>query len=334
MPIKPGVYTDYTLSQVTTTSSSMVVGIAACGGDVSGVKRITSLAQAKNFFAESEPIVAYIKAFFAHANSTIYAVSVSDGDYQGAFELLLAEDITLLCTDCTDTETLQALTKTLTPLAASGKAVVVTAGAATAAQAVQTAVAVNSERLCLTAPAVTDGGVVNVAPAILAGFVAASTLADNLNGALTATAYRTPTSYDDDTLTELMNAGVCVFQQSGSFSELLRGMTTKTYDENGNPDRRFQNISVVFVADSVVRTVQQLLKEKLLENSNGTVTLDSVLALLVCSLEDFVASELLTAYDTPVLWLDEDDLSVCHVSLSFTVRQGIYQVYLHAYVTV
>lgn len=332
--IKPGVYTSYTLSQTTSTTSSIVAGIVASGSDTD-VQQVTSYAQAKALFGEeSSVLLAYLKAFFAHASGVVYAMGVST-DYQTAFTTMLGYPISLLCTDCADSDCIATLADTLVTNADKGDAVVAVIGCSDADAAAAVANAYNCERICLTCPAIVDSDAVDVAPAVLAGLIVdADDVTDNLNGALASTLYHADQTLDDDTLVALMAAGVCVFQPCGNLTELLRGMTTKTSDEDGNADTRFRNLSVVLIADQVVTQVRTLLEEKLLANSNSATTLDAVLSLIVCTLEDFVEADALTSYETPLVTLDEEDASICHVSLSFTVRQGIYQVYLNAMVSV
>lgn len=334
--IRPGVYTSYSLIPTKSAMSRAVIGVAAAGSEVPGVQKVTSFLQAKAMFGTTQTaLLAFLKAIFAHAEVSVYAVSVLNNQYHTAFEALLQQPISLLCTDCADTPSLTKLALTLQQAAASGHAVVGIAGSTQATPAKALAATLNCERLCLTVPALVDDADTNVAPAVLAGMIAdADDQTNNLNGAITAVSYHAATAFPDTTLRELMDSGLCVFQQSGSFTELLRGMTTKTKDENGNPDKRFQNLSVILIADQVVTDVRNILTEKLLGSGNGRVTLDSVLALIICTLEEHVVDGALTAYDTPILELDEQDRSICHVSLSFLVRQGIYQVYLHAVVSI
>lgn len=336
-PIRPGVYTSYTLISSNTGMSGVTIGLAAAGPAVHGMQCIRSFQQAKAVFGESDTsLLQSLKAIFAHARTEVYAISVPSGDYEAAHTALLQKPVSVLCTDCTDQSVLTVLATDLRLRAESGQAVIGIAGAETASAAKTLAKALNCERFCLAAPAVSFGtAAVNVGPAVLAGMIARTDdYTDNLNGATAEIPYTVSTAFSDDTLRELMDAGICLFQQSGSVAELLRGMTTKTTDSSGNPDRRFHNLSVTLIADRVVSDVRTLLTQKLLGSGNGQVTLDAVLALIVCTLEEYRISGALTAYDTPLIELDEQDRTLCHVSLSFTVRQGIYQVYLHAMVNV
>ncbi len=328
---RSGVFTSYSLVASPSQTNRVVVGVLVAG-QVTPMQEIASLTQAKTIFGDGL-VAAVCNAIFAHGAATIQVLQTDD--YPTGLSTLLAKTPSVIVTDCTDTETLQQLTAHLETQSKKGKTAILLTTVADSTEAKDLASAVNNARCCVATPAILSPQGYAVTAAILAGIIATSMAGDvQLNGALVAPSYQVTTLFSDQQLQELFAAGVCVFQQVGATAELMRGLTTKTTDETGQTDVRFRNLAVVLIADRVVSAVQTLLQEKLLHNSGGKVTLDAVLSLIVCLLEEFVATGQLTSYQQPLLYTAEEDVTVCHVELSFGVRQGIYQVYLHAVVTV
>ena len=341
--MRPGVYASYTVTAVSAKNKGRAVTVAAKSPKgTTPVQKVTSFSEAKALFGAAEEgndLMQWMQAVYDNGSPVVYAKSMEDSGaaaYQSALEELLETEAYVVCWDKSDSALAEYAAERLAQLAERGTLKLAVCRGETENEAVTMAKAVNSARVCLTYPKMTWGSMTaDVAPAVLAAQIAGcEDLGGNLNGALVQGDVQVVNVSSEDSVNALIRSGVCVFEQNGSFAELIRGVTTATMDEQGNADATFRNLSVTMIADVVMEELRALLQTRLLQAKGSKAALDSIASLVVCQLSDLEDQGLLSGYEMPAVYLSEEDSTVCMVEVQFTVLQGIQQVVLNAQIMV
>lgn len=337
--MRPGIYTDYTITPAFSKNRGQSIGIAArVKHAVEGIQTITSLSQAQRIFGEEaldNPMMQLIGAVYEATAPTIYAVGVTedtDEAYLGAVDSLFQSRAYLLTTD---RKSLPVYQKIREKLRESGEklAVLPTIPDTPPDELAQE---LNCERICVTYPPVKKNRFTEDFSAI--GLTALISDRNGEPGSFNGAAYSQncvlTEEPEEEEVETYLRSGVCVLETSGGSVTLIRGVTTRTHDEAGEPETSYRNLGVILTVDTVLPQLQETLRQKLDLTQNSLVGLNSILSLTVSRLEDFVDAGLLSGYDMPRITLDPDDASVCIVEIGFTVAQGISSIYLTAQITV
>jgi hypothetical protein len=337
--MRPGVYTEYTVTPVFSQSAGKSIGIVAVSDSVpEGIQTVTSLSQASRVFgavSETNLMMQLIQCVYSITTPIIYAVAISEDteeNYRQGLDLLRTSGAYLILCGKKSLECYEYVKTMLS----DGLEKIAVLGILPDMEAKTLANQLNCERICLTCPQVTEtSGQTDLAPAILAAFISQSSNASsNLNGSSVSGNYMISEQFDNETVEQMLTSGVCVFEQDSGVPELIRGMTTRTLDDEGNEDYTYRNLSVIRVLDTVIPSLRDALKG-ILDSSRGDQTgLNSILSLTVCKLDNFLDEGLIASYEMPVVSLDETDKSVCIVEVAFVISQGISSIYLTAHISV
>lgn len=342
--MRPGIYTSYTVSAYGTGVSDRGLGIAGTSQITqTSVQKITSLGQAEELFgteAGGSSLTRLIRAALENGAGNLYAVSAASADeagYEQAVEKLLeTEGVYTVCTPWESQELEEFLTGTLDRLEQEGKerlAVLGTGG--TPEQAAAQAVRINHKRICLAYPKVTGGGEENLSPVLLGSMICREHLpASNLNGEMAQGEFAFSQTLTREQEETLMKSGVCLLEPMAGTAMLVRGLTTHTKSSSGLNDRTYRNISSVLILDQVVPALRDRLQGLLGTADNSPVSLDSIQSMTASRLEDFREQGLISSYQTPNVYLKQEDQTACVVEADFTVRQGLNQIYLAARISI
>ena len=158
--MRPGIYTDYTLTPLFSGRRGRPVGIAAkTPAACEGIQVIESLSQAKRIFgeeSEANRMMQLIAAVYACTSPVIYAVGVqedTDAAYQEALDLLCASGAAVITLDRKSQPVYQYLKG---KLPGAGEKLGVVAGIPETDPA-ELANALNCERMCLAVPELRAG---------------------------------------------------------------------------------------------------------------------------------------------------------------------------------
>lgn len=339
--MRPGIYTDYTLTPVYRKHKGKSVGIIAqTEKQTDGVQAITSLSQAQRVFgdvSENNRMMQLISVLFALASPIIYAVGLtddSDSAYHKAIGQLSAGQAYLILMDSQKSSLYRYLDDAVN---GAGEKLGIVTGISGEEPDV-TAKSLNSMRMCLAYPVVTvNGGSLDVSAAVLAAMISQNADAGtNLNGTSCSGNFTIADAGrpNENQVEQYLSAGVCVLEQQGSELELIRGLTTATIGADSTPDYTYRNLGVVLILDTVIPALRQTLKQRLAYTKNNQVGLNTILSVVICRLDDFVDTGLIHSYDTPNVTLDEDDPTICLVEVGFVVTQGISSIYLTAHISI
>ena len=337
--MRPGIYTDYTLTPLFSGKRGRAVGIAAqTTADCEGVQTVESLSQAKRIFGEESPenvMMQLIAAVYACASPVLYAVGLrqdTDAAYQEAVDQLCATPASILTLDRRSLPLYQYLKGRLET---AGEKLGEVSGIPEK-EAAETAAELNCERLCLAVPETRAGGMTaDLSAAALAALISGCDAPQNsLNGTALPAAFSVTEHFSEEEMEAMMEAGVCVFEERGGAATLIRGLTTRTRDAQGEADGALRNLGVILTVDTVIPALRELLQDRLETLGGDQTGLNAILSLVVSRLDDFVDLGLISSYETPAVFLEESDPSVCIVEVGFTVAQGLASIYLTAHITV
>lgn len=342
--MRPGIYVDYEISSLKGAVSGKTVGIVAQGiKEGNRVFKAESLEESRNLFGpgvEENPLGLFAALLFAEGVSSVWGI-IPEGDgveqYQRAFDLLLAADGAEMILSDSGEEAFYQYEKTrLLSLGEKkiGKYLILPAQLAESAErAVEIANTMNCERICMAYPKVRYGQM-DISQVILAAMLAhADELAGNLNGTVTAGTYEVA-SLTEEAVNQLIRNGVCVLEGMGNLVTLIRGVTTRIRNEEGEKDLFYRNLSVPMISDRVVLELRTLLLERIQSSPGGETALSTLASLLIGRLEELKEEGLISSYTAPSLRISEEDAGVCMAEVGFTISQWFSQIYLQAHITV
>ena len=343
---RPGVYSDYDVSTlIHGTGRGSVVGLAAINADVDSGKvwTITGQEQAAALFgAENYLTVLSALALRNGASAVVCTAVASAADYQGAFELLCAqENVSVLLCNSVTLSVQQTLRDCILEASASRReriAVVAGARGESVSALVERAAGLNSERMVLVGPgALDDDGDelsgVKIAAAVAGVIAGQSDPAIPLGGAGLKGVPGLASVYNDGDLDLLILGGVTPVEQMGGEVSVVRGVTTRT-TTGGVSDATWRDLCTVLVIDTVIPALRASLRSKFRRAKNTARGRGAIRAQVVLELENFLAKEIITAYDGVKVTADEADPTRALVDFSFTVAHGLNQIWLSAHITV
>ncbi len=343
---RPGVYSAYDASSLIRGSGSGgVVGLAAVGTAQQAGKiwQIASYEQAAASFG-ADSVMTELAALVLRngARAVVCTAAADEAGYEDAFDRLCQrEDISVMICASTAVAVQQCLRDKVQEASASRReriAVVAGAKGETVSALVERAAAINSERVVLVAPgsanaqgAAQDGLAVAAA---VAGIIAAqSDPAIPLGGAVLRGLKGLAAAYHDNELDMLILGGVTPVELLGGEVMVVRGVTTRT-TTGGVLDATWRDLSTILVIDTVIPALRASLRSKFRRAKNTARGRGAIRAQVVLELENFLAREIITAYDNVAVTADEEDPTRALVDFSFTVAHGLNQIWLSAHITV
>ena len=343
---RPGVYSSYDASSLVSGSAAgRLVGLAAVNtaAQAGQVYLVTDYGKAVNLFGGEGEMANLIALALRNGAGGVAAVACADeSGYEAAFAALgQREDIAVMICDSTDVAVQQKLREQVLACCASRKEriAVVAGGAGEGVEALTArAAALNSERMVLVAPGAVDAGGeslsgTRVAAAVAGAIAGESDPAVPLGGAQLLGLYGVAESYSDKDLDLLILGGVTPVESVSGTVSVVRGVTTRTTTD-GEPDATWRDLCSILVIDKVIPAIRASLRAKFRRAKNTPRGRGAIRAQVVLELENFLAREIITAYDGVTVTADESDPTRALVDFNFTVAHGLNQIWLSAHITV
>lgn len=340
---RPGVYSSYEATSGYAAPLSLkyaAVVAKANGGEPGNLYRFENAKDAGEVFAPDTDGVfmrSCIGILFDSGVSEVLAVPVGDSYENALASLEGAQNIGAVICDATSIPDLTALKERVNASSAALRECIGFCGINDPAAAKQAALALNCERISLSCPAVYAGSTgacsAVLAAAALAGKILASgDAATNLTGS-SFPLLTLPEYLNEDTIQQLLESGVSVFESVGGVTECIRAMTTRT-KTNGIPDRSFTGINTILIIDDVMQNVRQRLKSQLTGGRISGSPLDSIRSQVAVLLAEKQTDGLLEGFEAPRCYPSAADPSVCVVEMSFAVAHVVNQIHVSAHVQV
>ena len=335
---RPGVYSSYDASTVISSSGSgRTVGLVGVWtqGETGKLVTLNRYEDGATQFGGEENLTKLVQVLFRNGAAKVLAVPVSgQEDYQGAFDLLAAEeDIAVVVCDSTELTVQQALRQSVSDASAARREriAVVGGGADETVEAlVQRAEELNSERMVLVAP---GDGTGLVAAAVAGAIAAESDPAVPLGGAELKGLEGMEARYADTEIDVLVRGGVSPLENVGGIVSVVRGVTTRTKTGEA-ADATWRELTTIRIVDDVIPSIRNSLRSRFRRSKNTEQSRGAIRAQVILELENKLAREIITGYDQVTVQADEENPTVCLVDFTFTVAHGLNQIWLTAHITV
>ncbi len=343
--LRPGIYTDYIIEPYSTGKGRSIGVVAQSGLDnVEEIVKITSYLNAKTIYGQqnlTNNMLVLLGSIFNVSSPNVYAASVNceNEDYSQYFDaidtLIENEDVYLIICDIYPDEIKNYLKNAVSNLNCDNPKLAVIA-LDDYPESADTPQYYNSNRILLSSPKITfDQNDLNVSNAVLAAMISdCDDINSNLIGESVQGRFYIGSSPTEAQVDTALRYGVNVFEQYGNSIELIKGVTTKTLDEDLNTDNTFRNLSVTLILDTVLPEIKNTLKSKISRFKNNLTSLDTIKSLVVCCLRDYADDGIISEYSTPVVYLDSEESTTAIINLSFAVAEGLSQIYINANISV
>ena len=335
---RPGVYSSYDASTVISGSGgSSTVGLVGLvsEGESGKLYTLNRYEDAVTQFGQEENLTKLVQILFRNGAAKVVAVPVSgEEDYQGAFDLLAAEeDISVVVCDSTELTVQQALRQSVCDASQARRERIAVVGGAQSENVealVQRAEGLNSERVVLVAP----GDDTGLAAAAVAGAIAGeSDPAIPLGGAELKGLEGMEARYADTEIDTLVRGGVTPLENVSGVVSVVRGVTTRTKTGEAE-DATWRELTTIRIVDDVIPTIRNSLRAKFRRTKNTEQTRGAIRSQVVLELENKLAREIITGYNQVTVEADTENPTVCLVDFTFTVAHGLNQIWLTAHITV
>ena len=343
---RPGVYSDYDVSALIHGSGrGSVVGLAAvCDQAEKGkVWVVTGQQQAEALFGAEHCLSVLSALALRNGAGAVACTAVAEeGGYEEACELLCArEDVSVMLCGSTELAVQEKLRDCVLEASASRRECIGIAagvGGENVDALIERAAAINSERMVLVGAGAVEGVSDELAGLKLAAAVAGAVAGQKdpaipLGGAALKGVSGLAGICRDADLDRMILGGVTPVEQMGGAVSVVRGVTTRTTTD-GVSDPTWRDLCTVLVIDTVIPALRSSLKNKFRRAKNTPRGRGAIRAQVVLELENFLAKEIITAYDGVKVTADEEDPTRALVDFSFTVAHGLNQIWLSAHITV
>lgn len=334
----PGVYTSYELSGVRYSGGANgSVGIAFYVANFIVTKVLTfhseaevaSILGADSKFAKLTGIIlnngaSKVKVAFAPTNTAT--------EYKAAFELLAKEpDVKIIVCDTTDAN-IHAALKSVVESETEDRKYRIGIVEGDKDNLITRGEALNSNRIVLLTPA-SENNVTAAGAAAFAGLVAGTEDPALPYSGAELKDVVPDVEYTTAETERLIEAGVTVLARTGTHTEVIRAVTTKT--KNGDvPDASWRDLNTVLVVDDVIPHIRGVLKSMFTRAKNTQRTRGAVRTQTVIELEKKRDAGIIESYGNVSVKQDDNDPAVCCVSFEFTPACGMHQIILSAHITV
>lgn len=342
---RPGVYSRYELSGVVRSGRGKAVALLAKAEKGDGTKAsawYTYNQAAEELGGETE-MAKLARLLFLGGASAVYGVPVSeDGQYEAAIATAEGlEDVKVVVCDSADAQVQKKLKESVVAASAARKeriAVVGGGSGETVGQLTARAAELNCERVVLVGPAALDeaGNVMNGArcAAAVAGAIAGLTdPALPLGGASLPGLAGLETHWSDNELDVLIRGGVTPLESVNGEVFVVRGETTRT-KTGGSADATWRELSTILIVDDVIPGVREALRARFNRAKNTEQSRGAIRSQVIVELENRMAQEIIVGYEDVTVTALAEEPTVCLVEFSFTVAQGMNQIWLSAHIAV
>lgn len=328
--LRPGVYSRYRV----TGSSAPAVSRRDCAlilpGREEAVFELGSFAQAAEIFEDAA--LECLRLLFEGGVGRVYAACGATA--RSALALLEANgDIAAVVCDCRSDDDFAALKEHVVAASERMEERLGFCAAADPAQALEAAAALCCERIALCCPALTTQTAAQASPLWGACCLAARVLGlESPTQALSGEGFpllKGAGALPEDTIQELLAAGICVFEEVGGQVELIRAMTTRTR-RSGAPDDSLRSMNTLLIMDDVVRHIRGCLRGRLAGASSLGSVRDQVAVELAAKRDEGIIS----GFSAPVVRPSEGDPTVCLVDIGFSVAHLVDSIHITAHIRV
>ncbi len=340
--MRPGVSASYTINPASLDTSGRGIGFIALNTNASDeLLQINSQLKLQEIRSSiSEDIFNLVDAMMSITNVNVLISHMTE-DSESAFVLALerlidSEDLYMILPIGDQLKYTNVLKSALYDAAANKKEKIAIFTCPESTQPSTVAQNINSERILLAYPKVTKSELdVDFSSAILASIITrGGDSASNFNSEHVSGDYIIERTMSESEINSAISAGVCIFEKVGEFTELIRGVTTKTYDENLNPTVVYKNLSTIILIDAIVPMIRNSVEQRMQFLVNSKASIDSLASQIVILLSEFVDDGLLSDYDNPILQISTEDPTRLIINLSFTIAQGINQIAITCHISV
>lgn len=341
---RPGVYSDYSANGILNNSSqSSVVGIVAvtASGEKNKVYDIKRESDAKTIFGDTGLMITLCKAAIANGASVVKAVScggTNDYDYDSAFNTLKAiEGIKVIVCDSEDSQINGQLKDSVVAASENLKERIGIA-ACSVDSAENLASNLNCERIIIVCQSIVEDENI-LSPCVLAAALAGKISSNSdpsasFNGCKLSDYSELSPYFTEDDIDLYLESGVTVFEKIAGKLEVIRLVTSRTTDSEGNQDRVFYDINTILIADDVIASIRSSLSSLISSAKNNSKTLSAIATHAAIQLENKKQQGIIESYKTPAVSLSTNDSSVCIVDVEFAVQKGINQIIVSAIINV
>lgn len=334
---RPGVYSDYDASGILWGSGTgKAVGIAATGGAQPGrVYAITRASDAGTLFGGDSPLSALCAIALANGAARVAAVPVdgTDPGYTAAFAALEQEALCAVLCDSTAQAVHTAL-KSSVERASSRKKERVGLAVYEGESPYSWAEAFQSERMVLLAQTPESGPACGPAAALAGRIAEAAGPNHSLHGAAFIGIEPVRPALTEQEIDQLVQAGVSPMENAAGSVALIRAVTSRVTDGEGNPDRTFQELSTVLTLDHVIAAVRDSLESLLRGARNNGRTRAALATQAGVVLQAKRAAGLIDSFERPAAYPDESDPAACVVEIAFVIAGGLNQIRVAAHIQV
>lgn len=201
-------------------------------------------------------------------------------------------------------------------------------------QLVTRAQGLNSERVVLTAPGVSpeEGGALTAA-AVAGAICGQADPALPLGGQVLTGVSALAGRYTEEELDTLLQGGVTPLEMAAGQCTVIRGVTTRTKTGDA-PDDTWRELGTILVVDDVIPAIRDALRARFPRAKNTAQTRGAIRSQVILELERKLAAEIITGYGEVTTETPADRPTVCLVTFSFAVAQGLNQIWLSVQITV
>ncbi len=341
--LRPGVFSSYTVGGSAAGLGSRKAGVIAAAAQLEQPVWLTAAAELAGLSGQLDnTLQAALELLFRAGVAGIYLCPATEGSlegYQAAFALAAGQPglDTLLC-DSGDGAVLAAFAQSLAEASGTRRERIGVGAVAEDAAALQIAGEINSERLLLAAGSACCKAGEEASPMLLAAALAGRLLnrsspdvslnAAELPGIVSVAPWRS-----EEQVERLLAGGVTPCEWLGGRAECIRAVSTRTRLGEA-PDATYRDISTVLIIDDIMRSLREMLNQKLRGVRSSRQSLDSIASQVTVLLGEKEEAGLIREWEQPRVLVDAADPSLCIVSLSFGVAHVVSRIQVQATVTI
>lgn len=334
---RPGVYSDYDASGILWGQrAGKSIGIAAVGsGEPGRAYQVERLSDAAILFGVDCTLYALCAAAFSNGAARVAAVPVAEDapDYSAAFAALERENVCAVVCDSLNPAVGQQLLQSV-EAASSRKKERVGIAVCGAADPLAWAEKFQSKRMLLLAQYPSEGTPCALAAALSGRIAEAADPSLPLHGAALSGIGGAVPPLSEEQVDAYVRAGICPLETVAGETRLIRAVTSRVKDPQGNPDRTFQELSTVLTMDHVMAAVRDSLEGALKGARNSARTRAALATQAGVVMQQKQSAGLIESYQRPLAYADSEDPAVCVVELSFVIARGLNQIRVAAHVQV
>lgn len=337
--MRPNVFTSCNIVKKVKENKTKPIGLVCSHSsekvNPSTIAKVENLEDVISLFGDNSSTYAFCKSIFNNTKCDIYVIGVHENDkeeYKKALDIFLKnKDIYCIVSDYNPIEIINHMKNQFESLNFCCGRKFFIANVPSNEKPLEVAKQANCSRILISYPCIrTPLNECDISNALLAALISKGDLIkSNFAGQKVKGEYYIKEDLTEEQKNELLYNGVTVFENISNEVEVIRSVTTNTFNQNGEKDSTYRDISVVYSIDFVFNSITDLLKKRLNGITSTATSLGSILTLVICELNTLKENSIIADYQRPVIRLDENDKSICIIELSVILSQGVNQVYIN-----